>query len=177
MEYDLATRSKMLSAIPATQRTAAGNANIDGPIIDTKGFEAATLTIIINAYTSGDFTPELYHSDVVDMSGNPILDFVVGNQVFNTDNPKVLTGGGLKTINNINPSDTNNTDKGDTCKFGYIGKKRFIRVRMKVAARTGSSVGSENANGEADLSGHCILGTPNNSGSNLDQPGPTPSQP
>ena len=104
------------------------NTNTDGAIIDTAGYEALEYYIQSATITDGTYTVQLFHgndsglSDAAQVTGELIL----GSAVF------ILT------------------DDNAVKRVGYIGKKRYVRIRVvSTGVTTGGTLGAV-----------AVLGTP-----------------
>lgn len=121
MEYDLKTHVKPFAAI----NPAAINSATDGEIIDSLTFNSMTFLLSIGAVTAAT-TLKLEHGDESDLSdAATVTDFDIVGEV-----PAIATG-----------------DADSTKWFGYIGKKRYVRLSV--------------VSGDATLGAIALLGHPN----------------
>lgn len=104
MEYDLATHLQAVQAIPPAAYSAAEA----GEIIDSIGFNSLTFGINIGAVTS-TVTLTLEHGDESDLSDAAV---VAAEDII----------GALTTIET--------GDASSAMWFGYIGKKRYVRLSI-----------------------------------------------
>lgn len=121
MEYDLKTHVKPLPAINPDAITSA----TDGEIIDSLTFNSMTFIVSIGDVTSAT-TLKLEHGDAEDLSDKETVDAsdIIGEV------PAITT-----------------SDDDTTKWFGYIGKKRYVRLSV--------------ASGDATLGAVALLGHPN----------------
>jgi hypothetical protein len=92
-----------------------GNATLTSEIIDTQGFESLEFAALSGAITDGTFTGTVYHGDASNMSDEAATTDLVGSApVFAA------------------------TDDNVTKKVGYIGNKRYVRIKF---VQTGATTG------------------------------------
>lgn len=104
------------------------NTNTDGAIIDTAHYESLEFYIQSGTITDGTYTAQIFHgndsglSDAVQLTGEEVL----GSAVF------ILT------------------DDNASKRIGYVGKKRYVRLRIvSTGVTTGGTLGAQ-----------AVLGTP-----------------
>lgn len=98
------------------------NTNTDGAIIDTVGYESLEFYLASGTITDGTYTAQLFHgndpalADGVQLTGEEVL----GSAVF------APTG-----------------DSNETRRIGYVGKKRYVRLRIvSTGVTTGGTIGA-----------------------------------
>jgi len=121
---DINTIIKVSNAINAT--AIAADSDTDGEFIDTQGFYSLSFIAKSTAYTDGTYTLAIYESDTASA-----LDFTLAAADF-------VIGAGV-----ISAVDT-------PVKIGYVGKKRYARLRI---IATGVTIG-------ATLTADAIQGNP-----------------
>lgn len=104
------------------------NTTTSGAIIDTAHYESLEFYILSGALTDGTYTAQIWHgndsglSDAVQLTGEEVL----GSAVFAL------------------------TDDNATKRIGYVGKKRYVQLRiLSAAVTTGGTLGAV-----------AVLGTP-----------------
>lgn len=124
--FDL--HNEATSRLGLTVAAIASNTNTDGAIIDTAGYESLEFYLISGTITDGTYTAQLFHgndsglSDGVQLTGEEVL----GSAVF------------ISTSDNV------------TKRIGYVGKKRYVRLRIvSTGVTTGGTLGAV-----------AVLGTP-----------------
>lgn len=98
--------------IALNAQTIASDTTTNGVIIDTQGFESVEFILSVGAVTAGDVTGALQEGDDSGLSDAAAV---------SSDN----TVGSLVTLDTLNT----------LTRFGYVGKKRFVRLN----AVTGNS--------------------------------------
>lgn len=98
------------------------NTNTDGAIIDTAHYESLEFYLASGTITDGVYTAQLFHgndpalSDGVQLTGEEVL----GSAVFSLA-----------------------ADSNKTRRIGYVGKKRYVRLRIvSTGVTTGGTVGA-----------------------------------
>lgn len=135
MEIESHSRLSVIPALPLTD--AAGAATV-GAIIDTNDYESLEFVITSGTITTGTFTAILDDGDVANLSDSAA---VVDDNLLGKD-PAQATGVAVAFAV---------TDDDETYRFGYIGKKRYVRMSL---------LGASTPVGE--FVGHAILGNPRN---------------
>ena len=110
--YDMVT--KIAESVALTQRTINTNTNTDGAIIDLKNFDAANLTLLMGAITDGSYAVQLFHGDQSNLSDATQATVAVDG-----------VGDILGDVSAITSAKANTTQT-----IGYIGNKRYIRLRL-----------------------------------------------
>ncbi|MCP4489035.1 MAG: hypothetical protein GY820_17240 [Gammaproteobacteria bacterium] len=109
-------------------QTISTDTDTDGNIIDTAHFEALTFMFLSGTVTDGDYTVELWHGEESDLS-----------DATEVDSEEVLGSVDFAAADDDTPK-----------RIGYIGKERYVRVRV---VSTSTSTGAE-------LSAIACLSTP-----------------
>ena len=124
--FDL--HNEATSRLGLTVAAIATNTNTDGAIIDTAHYESLEYYIVSGTITDGTYTAQLFHgndsglSDAVQLTGEEVL----GSAVFVA------------------------ADDNATRRIGYVGKKRYVRLRIvSTGVTTGGTLGAV-----------AVLGTP-----------------
>jgi hypothetical protein len=113
---DLHNNIKISPAIdPAA--VVASNGTKTSNTIDRQGFESLEFAIISGVLTDGTYTPTLYESDTVD-----------GNGVMTSEAAVSAAGDMLGTADGATLVYT--TDASAVKKIGYIGNKRYVRLKV-----------------------------------------------
>jgi len=124
MEVDNATR--IFGAEALVPQTISSNTTTVGPIIDTKLFESLTFLLNVGDYTDGTYTVTIEHGDDSGLSDTAAVTIADDPQTLIASNPLVaadlvLAAAGLK-------------------RFGYIGKKRYVRLSVVSTAVTTGAI-------------------------------------
>ena len=114
MENESHSRVSILPALPLTD--AAGASSV-GAIIDTKGFESIVIAIMSGTITTGSFTVQMHDGDNSGLSDAA----VVANAELPGRDPAQAVG--IACAFAV-------TDDDDTYRFGYVGKKRYLRLTL-----------------------------------------------
>lgn len=100
------------------------NTNTDGPIIDTALYESLEFYMASGTITDGVYTAQLFHgndpalADGVQLTGEEVL-------------------GGATAVFNLA------ADSNKTRRIGYVGKKRYVRLRIvSTGVTTGGTIGA-----------------------------------
>lgn len=124
---DLHNNIKVLSAI-APAAIVAADATKTSAIIDTKDFKSLEFAVQSGAITDGTFTGTVYESDADDMTGETAVaaaDLIGTAPVF------------IATEDNV------------VKKVGYIGTKRYVRIKMvQSGATTGGFISAQAIQGD-----------------------------
>lgn len=107
-EYDL--QAEVKSAIALAPVSIATDTSTAGLIIDTLGFESVTFTMFTGVLTDGDYVAVLQDGDASNLSDAAT---VSGDDL-------------LGTLPNFDAD----TDDAAVGRFGYRGKKRYVRVNV-----------------------------------------------
>ncbi len=121
----------IVSAIALKLQTISTNTTTVGETIDRQGFESLTFSVITGTVTDGDYEFKLFEGDESDMS----------------DEAEVDSGDIINTI----PDFTADTDDDAVHQFGYVGSKRYTRVKV-----VSTSTSSGAVLGTAVIKGHAM---------------------
>ncbi len=124
-EYDLNSEVKLVQSVSPAAITAT---TTTGGVVDTKGYESVTVIVTTGSATmDGAFTAALHESDVTG-SGYALVDTddVIGASATTPFGVVVAIG-----------------DEDAQLRFGYRGKKRFVKVIVtEVSANTTGVIGA-----------------------------------
>jgi hypothetical protein len=116
--------NSVIKSLPAIDPAAimAGNATKTGATIDRQGFEALEFQVISGVLTDATYTCSVYESDASDMSGEVL---VADAKLIGRANAFTFLG-------------TTAADDSTVKQIGYIGSKRYVRIKI---VQTGATTG------------------------------------
>lgn len=126
--FDL--HNEATSRVGKTSAAITTNTNTDGAIIDTAGYESLEFYLLTAAITDGTYTLQIFHGN--DSGLSDATQATVANE-------EVL---GSVAVTSANANSTR--------RIGYVGKKRYVRLRIvSTGVTTGGTMGAV-----------AVLGTP-----------------
>lgn len=114
---DMKNNVKVLNALDI--QTIATDTNTDGEIIDLRGFESCTFVFQTGTVTDGDYTVVIQEGDEANLSD---ADAVADKDLLGTE---------------ADASFDADDDDNEVSKIGYVGEKRYVRMRI-VSTNTSS---------------------------------------
>lgn len=101
-----------------------------GETIDMFGYESVVFSIQSAAVTTGVLTPAIYESDDSGMSGEAVVtaDYLIGTIALAT---------------------FGTSDDDAVKKIGYVGKKRYVRLKLVSSSSAAAVVGAQAIQGDA----------------------------